>query len=431
MEDNSGLSSRGRFLMIETLFTQALGLVAPWQVAEVIFKPESGRIDFQVRFGAAIHACPACGAAAQPLHDRLARSWRHMDFFQYEAHLHAEVPRVACSGCGKVTQIPVPWAREGSRFTLLFEALTLMLAPTMSVLAAGRLLRVRSRRLWRVINHHVGRARAQESHARVRAIGVDETASKRGQTYISVFYDLDAQRLLFATPGRDKATLGRFASDLSEHGGQPTAITHVSMDMSGSFQAGAAEHFPAAEVCFDRFHVVALSSTALDEVRRAEVKSAPELKGTRWGLHKKPADWTVKQTDTMHWLQRSNLKTARAWRIKQALRSIYATATTPDEAEPLLKRWLSWASRCRLEPFKRLGRTITKHLPGVLNGFNAGKHNGRVEAMNRALQEARARARGYRRVENFIAMAYLIAGKLTHLPASPFAPFLPVPQETT
>jgi transposase len=431
MEDNGGLSSRGCFLMIETLFTQALGLVAPWQVDEVIFKPENGRIDFQVGFGAAIHACPACGAAAQPLHDRLARSWRHLDFFQYEAHLHAEVPRVACAGCGKVTQIAVPWAREGSGFTLLFEALTLMLAPTMSVLAAGRLLRVRSRRLWRVINHHVGRARARESHARVRAIGVDETASKRGQTYLSVFYDLDAQRLLFATPGRDKATLGKFASDLRAHGGQPTAITHVSMDMSGSFQAGAAEHFPAAEVCFDRFHVVALSSTALDEVRRAEVKTAPELKGARWGLHKKPADWTVKQTDTMYWLQRSNLKTARAWRIKQALRSIYATATTPDEANPLLKRWLSWASRCRLEPFKRLGRTISKHLPGVLNGFHPGKHNGRVEAMNRALQEARARARGYRRVENFIAMAYLIAGKLTHLPASPFAPFLPVPHETT
>ncbi len=68
-------------------------------------------------------------------------------------------------------------------------------------------------------------------------------------------------------------------------------------------------------------------------------------------------------------LLRSTLKMARAWRIKQALRAIYATATTPEEVEPLLKRWRSWASRCRLEPFKRLGRTITKHLTGVLNGF--------------------------------------------------------------
>ena len=430
MEDNSGLSSSDRFLMIEALFTQALGLVAPWQVDQVTFTPEAGRIDFQVKFGAASHACPACGAAAQPLHDRLARSWRHLDFFEYEAHLHAEVPRVACTDCGKVTQIPVPWAREGSHFTLLFEALTLMLAPTMSVLAAGRVLRVRSPRLWRVIEHHVAQARAKQSHAEVRAVGVDETASKRGQTYIAVFHDLDAPRLLFATPGRDKATLGKFASDLAEHGGQPSAITDLSMDMSGAFQAGAAEHFSGAKVCFDRFHVVALGSKALDEVRRTEVKSEPELKGTRWSLQKKPADWTVKQTQTMHWLQRSNLKTARAWRIKEALRAIYAKATTPDEAKPLFKRWLSWASRCRLEPFKRLGRTITKHLPGVLNGFQAGKHNGRVEAMNRALQEARARARGYRRVENFIAMAYLVAGKLTHLPAPPFARFLPIPHGT-
>ena len=95
MEDNSDLSSRGRFLMIETLFTQALGLVAPWQVDHVNFVQEAGRIDFRVKFGAAIHACPACGEGAQPLHGRLARTWRHLDFFEYEAHLHAEVPRVA------------------------------------------------------------------------------------------------------------------------------------------------------------------------------------------------------------------------------------------------------------------------------------------------------------------------------------------------
>jgi transposase len=416
--------------MIEMLFTQALGLVAPWQVKQVDFNREAGRIDFRVTFGSSRHVCPACGAAAQPFHDRLARSWRHLDFFHYEAYLHAEVPRVACSGCGKVTQIPVPWAREGSRFTLLFEALTLMLAPTMSVLAAGRLTRVPPRRLWRVIEHHVGKARARESHAEVRAVGIDETACRRGQEYLSVFYDLDAQRLIFATPGRDKSCLERLAEDLTVHGGQPQAVTHVSTDMSRSFQAGAAEHFPQATVCFDRFHVVALGSKALDEVRRAEVKSQPKLKGTRWSLLKNPSAWTIPQLQTMHWLQRSNLKTARAWRIKQALRAIYATARSPDEARPLFHRWLSWARRCRLAPFKRLARTLTTHLTGILNGFEAGKHNGRVEAMNRALQEARARARGYRRVENFIAMAYLVAGKLTHLPTPPFAQMALVPHKT-
>jgi transposase len=282
-------------------------------------------------------------------------------------------------------------------------------------------MRVGDDPLWRILNHHVKAARALESHAGIEAIGVDETAAKRGQRYISVFFDLGSDRLLFATEGRSKETFKHFVKDFADHGGVPNEIRRVSMDMSASFQAGVAEQLPEATVCFDRFHVVALASEALDEVRRAEQKSAPELKGSRWALLKKPLDWTVKQLNAMYTLQRSNLKTARAWRLKEALREIYRTATSPEEAEPLLARWRSWASRCRLEPFKKLARTLKTHWEGVLNGFNEGCHNGKVEAMNRSLQEARARARGYRRTENFINMAYLIAGKLTHLPKSPFA----------
>jgi len=94
--------------MIEMLFTQALGLVAPWQVKQVDFKQGAGRIDFPVTLGASRDACAACGGTAQPIHDRMARFWWHPDFFQNEAYRHAEVPRVACSGCERVTQIPVP-----------------------------------------------------------------------------------------------------------------------------------------------------------------------------------------------------------------------------------------------------------------------------------------------------------------------------------
>ena len=187
---------------------------------------------------------------------------------------------------------------------------------------------------------------------------------------------------------------------------------------------------PQAAICFDRFHVVALASEALDEVRRTEARSDRPalLKGSRWALLKDASGWTRKQIQTMHWLQRSHLKTARAWRLKEALRKIYQTARTSEEAEPLLARWCSWATRCRLEPMKKLAQTIKNHLAVILNGFSAGCHNGKVEAMNRALQEARARARGYRDTTNFINMAYLIAGKMSHLPKSPFMRLSP--QET-
>ena len=407
---------------MEALFTQALGLEPPWEVVDLKFSPEARRIDFQVACPAgAAHACPACGAGETAVHDWKARSWRHLDFFQYEAYLHAEVPRVKCAHCGQVSQVALPWARPGSRFTLLFEAWVVGLAPLMSVAALARQLRTGDDPLWRILKHHVEAARARESHAAVAVIGVDETAAKRGQRYISVFYDLPASRLLFATEGRGKDSFGQFVADFAAHGGAPGAIRHVSMDMSTAYQAGVAEQLPQASVGFDRFHVVALASEALDAVRRAEQRRVPELKGSRWGLLKKPADWNRAQWDTMHWLQRSTLQSARGWRLKEALRAIYRTARSPDEARPLLERWHSWARRCRLEPFKKLAHTLKRHWDGVLNGFRAGCHNGRVEAMNRALQEARARARGYRRTDNFISMAYLIAGKLAHLPKSPFA----------
>ena len=108
---------------IETLFTTALGLLPPWHVTRVELDTGKRRIDFEVEHAGKRATCPACGVEHQLIHDRAPRSWRHLDFFQFEAWLHAQVPRVQCTGSGKTTQLPAPWAREGSGFTLLFEAL--------------------------------------------------------------------------------------------------------------------------------------------------------------------------------------------------------------------------------------------------------------------------------------------------------------------
>ena len=114
-------------IAIESLFTKALGLQAPWSVKEVELDTTRRRIDFTLTCDAKQLPCPLCQAPDQGIHDRLQREWRHLDFFQFEAWLHAQVPRIACSACGKTTQVEVPWAREGSGFTALFEALALSL----------------------------------------------------------------------------------------------------------------------------------------------------------------------------------------------------------------------------------------------------------------------------------------------------------------
>jgi transposase len=429
-------------LAVESLFTAALGLQAPWEVREVELNTAKRRIDFEVACDAKRLACPACGAAEQGIHDRVRRDWRHLDFFQFEAWLHAEVPRVKCDACGKVSQVAVPWAREGSGFTLLFEALALSLCRELPVAQAANLLRVASKRLWTRIGHYVQSARARDDMRGVRQIGIDETSVKKGHEYLTVVHDLEAKRLLFACPGRDHETVAAFAQDLAAHGGDPAAVAHVCMDMSAAYTLGVNKSLPEAAISFDRFHVVALANEAMDAVRREELRAQPAavrealggsdrkvLKGLLWGMRKNPGGWSRSQTESMHWLQRSNLKSARAWRLKQALREVYAGAVgsnSEEQAGAALRSWLSWARRCRLEPFKRLAKTLAERFDAVVRGMLDGRSNAYVEAMNGLLQQTKTAARGFRTVENFIAIAYLRMSKLKHLPDNPLVPAVPL-----
>ena len=423
---------------IETLFTTALGLQPPWHVAKVELNTGKRRIDFEVEHTGKRAACPACGMEHQLIHDRVRRSWRHLDFFQFEAWLHAEIPRVQCTGCGKTTQLPVPWAREGSGFTLLFEALGLSLCRELPVRQAANQMRVAPKRLWRRVRHYVEVARARDDMSGVRYVGIDETSVKRGHEYITVVHDLEAKRLLFATPGRDHTTLQAFAQELRAHGGDPQGVEHACIDMSAAYAKGIAQALPGAQISYDRFHVVALANAAMDEVRREEMRSSAaavrDAAGTHskktlrqllWGMRKNPVSWTRAQFEAMHWLQRSNLKSARAWRLKQALRLVYreAGASNSEEiAHGALTKWMSWARRSRLEPFKRLAATLKAHLAGVVRGMLDGRSNAYVEAMNGLLQQTKTAARGFRKVENFIAIAYLRMSKLEHLPKNPLLP---------
>jgi transposase len=426
---------------IESLFTSALGLSAPWRVENVNLDMARRRIDFDLTCDAKRLACPVCGLLDQGIHDRQKRQWRHLDFFQYEAWLHAEVPRVACSDCGKTTQAQVPWAREGSGFTALFEALALSLCRELPVRQAAALLRCTDKQLWRRIEHYVNEARSLDDMSAVRVIGIDETSLRKGQDYITVVHDLDKKRLLFACEGRDHQTVVNFAQDLQAHGGEPGKVAHVCQDMSAAYAKGVAQALSQTQISYDRFHVVAMANEAMDEVRRHETSTQPQaikaalgdndrklLKSLTWGMRRNPDGWSVKQTNALHWLQLSTLRSARAWRLKMALRTVYANAARHNnatQAKSELKAWLSWATRCRLAPFKKLARTLKQRLDGVVRGMLDNRSNAYVEAMNGLLQQAKRAARGFRTARNFIAIAYLRMSKLKHLPSNPLERAVP------
>ena len=122
-----------------------------------------------------------------------------------------------CAACGKTTQEEVPWARAGSGFSVLMEALIVTLCQAMTVRQVAQLLGVSAMRLWRTLDHYVDQARAQEDFSAVAAVGLDETAARRGHDDISLFHDLDAGRLVFACEGRKAEVVAHFADDLDAH----------------------------------------------------------------------------------------------------------------------------------------------------------------------------------------------------------------------
>jgi len=180
------------------------------------------------------------------------------------------------------------------------------------------------------------------------------------------------------------------------------------------------EHRPWAAITLNEFHVIQLVNKAVDEVRRQEVKKAPERRRTRYIWLKLKHAWSNRQKAPFAELKRRNLKTHYGFRIQETLHESFHSAQSAAQAEPLLDRWYSWARRCRLEPIKAVAKTLKKHWPGLLNAFDSRLTNGRVEAVNSLIQAAKAKARGYGTTRYLIPILYLVAGKLTQLPTSPF-----------
>jgi transposase len=404
--------------MRDTALLQAvLGLAPPWSVSRADFDPQAHRLDIQIDFAPGSRfACPACGAADCPAFDTERKIWRHLDFFQHQAYLTARVPRVRCQKCG-IKTVPVPWARPDSGFTLLFEAMLMTMIPAMPVAAVARMVGEHDTRLWRVVHHYVAQGLARADMSKVTRVAIDETASRRGHNYITLFVDIDQARVLFATEGRDAATVAAFADDLTAHGGDANKVSEVCIDMSPAFIKGTAERLPKAAVTFDKFHAVKIVNDAVDKVRRAERKVHALLKGTRYIWLRNPENLSERQRATLDALPVRTLKTARAYQIRLAFQDLYEQ-DSPEQATQYLKQWYFWATHSRLDPVIDAARAVKRHWDGILRWFDSKVANGLIEGINSLVQAAKSKARGYRSSRNLKAMVYLLAGKLDlRLPA--------------
>ena len=390
------------------LFTAALQLGDGWRVVECDLRREEGLLRLRIDFarGSKFMAPGASHQLGLPVHDTVERSWQHLNFFHFRTELVARVPRVKTPD-GQVLQVEVPWARPGSGFTLLLEALAMLLCGQMPVSEAAVILAIEDTRLWRVVNHHVEEAYARESWKDVRRLLIDETSSRRGHRYVTNIIDADSRRLLFMTEGRDSSTVAAFVEEMRRHGACPEQIELVSMDMSAAYFKGVREHLPQAEIVFDLFHLMMLAGVALDKVRRDLTREGADLKGGLWALRGNQWTRSPDQQALRASLCKGYPRLGRAMMLRELLQDVLA-----GQDPQSLDWWCARAMRSRLEPFKELARTIRRHRDGILAFLRTRVTNGLIEAVNGLLQLAKRSARGFRSFKNFRLIALLKAGRL-------------------
>jgi transposase len=379
-----------------------------WHVVSSSFEGTPPQMEIRLEHDYVNLRCPECGKQCAG-YDSVEKRWRHLNFFQYRCDLVAKVSRVNCPDHG-VRLSEVPWASGESGFTLLFEAMVMVLAGEMPVSDVAQMVGECDTRLWRLIRRLVDKAHADKDWSEVRAIAIDETSAKRGRSYVTVVMDMDTRAVLYLGPGRDSNAVREFCEQLRAHGGDPEKVRWVAMDMLHCYAKGVRENFPNAQIVYDRYHVMVMAGEAVDEVRRQLQRKGAELKGSLWVL--RGNEWNLSEEQQLQRLTLARIykPIGRALALRSALQDVYGA--TREQGPELLRNWCRWAARSRLKPFLKLAQTIRQYWNGIVSYFDSRITQGAIEAINGIIQLAKRRARGYRNFIYLRTIAYWNTGKL-------------------
>jgi transposase len=409
--------------MHDKLFESALGIAAPWSVTAVEFDAAAKRLLINIDFKSGTRFAVPGQPGEHPVHDTVAKEYRHLNFFQHECILRVRTPRVKLPD-GSVRLVQPEFTGRLAGFTLLFEALILLLAQQMPFAAVARLAGVSPYRVQELCERYVELALAQADYSDLKALAVDETSRARGHEYITLAANAEPgkRKVVFVTEGCDAQTISALATHLRTHGCPPEQIDSVSIDMSAAFIKGVTQELPNARITFDKFHVIAHANKAVDRTRRIEQRTEAALKGMRWALLKDSARLGTQASAALHHLTHAPrlTLTARAWRYKEQLREVLERKQL-NAARAALQHWCTCVMRSKVEQMKDVAAMVRRHLEGIVAWAQTRQTNGFLESINGLFQAAKRRARGFTRASTIKTVLFLIAGKLNFQAINPHA----------
>jgi len=404
-------------------YAQVLGLVDPWFVDDVDLSIENRRVDIVVsHHEGRLWACPKCGVELALYDHAEERAWRHLDTGGFPTWLHARPPRVNCPSDG-VRQVHLPWAEPRSRFTTAFERFAIDVLKETDISGASNILKTSWDECWGIMERAVARGRAAKEHQVPALIGVDEKAARKGHSYLTLVYDIAGGTVEYIADDRKQASLDPYFESFSAE--ERSGIKAVAMDMWPAYINSVEAHLADAhkKIVFDRFHIMKHMGEALDTVRKREhrelrAEGIDTLTGSKYLWLYAEKNLPDKHKSTFGSLKMLNLKTARAWAIKESLAVLWRYQRL-GWATKFYKQWFFWATHSRLQPVIDVAYMIKRHLYGVLNYFSAARiTNAAAEGLNSKIQTIKKMAYGYRNREHFKTAIFFHCGGLQLYPAT-------------
>ena len=368
--------------------------------------------------------CSGCNRK-RPGYDRLpARRFEFVPLWAIPVFLVYALRRVNCPQCGVVVE-RVPWASGKNQQTHSYRVFLATWAKRMSWQEVANVFGTSWDSVFRAIRWVVEWGIVHQDLTSITSIGIDEIQYRRGHKYLTLVYQLDAgaKRLLYVGRDRTEASLNRFFNLLSAS--TIAGIQFACTDMLPAYLKVLKSRAPQALNILDRFHIMKKFGEAIDKVRAEEARQMKQdgyeevLKNSRWCLLKRRVNLTKKQVVKLRELMKYNLRSVKVYLMREDFQRFW-TYRSGTWASKFLREWCTRANRSRIEPMKKLAKTLLKHEPLLLNWFESqGLSSGIVEGFNNKAKLTMRKAYGFKEFETiqialFHQLGQLPEPKTTH-----------------
>jgi len=349
--------------------------------------------------------CSGCGEV-RPGYDRLPpRRFEFVPLWGITIFFVYAMRRVDCPQCGKKVE-KVPWCDGKNHLTTTYRWFLAGWAKRLSWQDVARSFHTSWENVFRSVKHAVFWGVAHRTLDRIGAIGVDEIQWRKGPRFLTLVYQIDdgMKRLLWVARERTEKSLRGFFDILSDE--VRTGIRFVASDMWQPYLNVIAEQAGQAIHVLDRFHIMKKMGNAIDKVRAAEARRLkedgyePVLKRSRWLLLKRRHNLTDNETVRLSELLKYNLQSVESHLLREDFQRFWEYKS-PAWADKFLGQWCERTMRTKLEPMKKVARTLLSHRPLILNWFRAKGtiSSGAVEGLNVKAKLTLRKAYGFRTYE--------------------------------